>query len=118
MPDGLKPKFVDIYNLKENFQTAAIKATAYRGRDANQESAVKATDKLQQIARSVVFSLRGLTKEIEDLGVRIPLSVNGTTKRLEDFQFIPNPDLIFEADSWAWTTHEVLSKLFDLVTES
>jgi hypothetical protein len=65
------------------------------------------------VSRHIVFALKSLFSklQIDDSSIR------GAVQELESHEFISGPGLGHEINSWSWTAHEVISKMFDLAID-
>ena len=109
----LKMAFLDALQIKENFQKA-IPMNPKMCED------IKTVDRLDDKAGSVVFALRGLAEKVKAVGKNLDSKTESAISKLGEHAFVPSDrgTLHREADGWAWNSHEVISKLFDLATDA
>jgi hypothetical protein len=109
----LKSAFLDTFQVKETFMKA-IPMSPSMCED------VKAVDRLDDKAGSVVFALRGLADKVKAAGKNLDGKTESAIAELGEHAFLPSSrgQLHREANDWAWNSHEVISKLFDLATDA
>ena len=75
------------------------------------------TDKLDDKAGTLVFTLEGLATKVADAGKTIDEKTKSALKKLDEYGFIPSSNVSREINDWMWDAHEILSKLFDIATD-
>ena len=111
LPDEFKNKFDTALHVKMDFQRTVFPGVIPKS------YAVQVADRLQAQARKVVFTLDGLSSDVAAMAPQTDLSdVRDAIRVLDEHGFVPHDRISFEADSWGWTAHEVISRLFDVAT--
>jgi len=111
LSDELKPKFSAALSIKKDFQRT-IPISPKMGLD------VWHVDRLQKQAGKTTFALEGLLDSVAQAKPEADLTkVRDTIRVLDKHGFVPSDEVSFEADSWGWTAHEVITELFDVATE-
>ena len=109
LDDEMKSAFKNAFEVKKAFQ----KMIPMNPKLIDE----RMTDKLDDKADTLVFTLEGLATKVADAGKKIDEKTKSALKKLDKHRFVPSSAVSREVNDWMWDAHEILSKLFDIATD-